>query len=192
MKLEYFLGDASASISFVDRVQRRGRCCGFHNSSDWLESVWWERAEERLALPASCCLPDRIEVCGLNTNFFSRGCRAQVYQILGVWRKALKWVSLVKIFLVVCAVLLATVLHKEVSVHKQKLSATPVRFYLNGRRASESDATNDLTETQQRYSKLEAGETTPPTSDWTELRRKPEGSVCRLISYSDWTSTLSL
>ncbi|CAJ1056584.1 CD151 antigen [Xyrichtys novacula] len=49
----------------VDRLQEEFKCCGSHNSSDWMDSVWIQ-ANKRL-VPDSCCKTPS-ELCGLRDH----------------------------------------------------------------------------------------------------------------------------
>ncbi|XP_069564388.1 CD151 antigen isoform X1 [Brachyistius frenatus] len=47
----------------VDKLQQEFKCCGSHNSSDWMESVWIQAAENKRLVPDSCCKTPS-ELCG--------------------------------------------------------------------------------------------------------------------------------
>ncbi|MCJ8733651.1 hypothetical protein PDJAM_G00226090 [Pangasius djambal] len=48
----------------VDKLQQEFKCCGSHNSSDWMESVWVRTGESsKRVVPDSCCKTP-MELCG--------------------------------------------------------------------------------------------------------------------------------
>ncbi|XP_069018257.1 CD151 antigen isoform X2 [Embiotoca jacksoni] len=60
----------------VDKLQQEFKCCGSHNSSDWMESVWIQAAENKRLVPDSCCKTPS-ELCGHRdhpSNIYKGGC----------------------------------------------------------------------------------------------------------------------
>lgn len=47
----------------VDKLQQEFKCCGSHNSSDWMESAWIHNDSSNRKVPDSCCKTPS-EFCG--------------------------------------------------------------------------------------------------------------------------------
>ncbi|XP_034542387.1 CD151 antigen [Notolabrus celidotus] len=63
MQQKYQLPGEESVTQAVDKLQQEFKCCGSHNSSDWMGSVWIQAADNERLVPDSCCKTPS-DLCG--------------------------------------------------------------------------------------------------------------------------------
>ncbi|XP_037538878.1 CD151 antigen [Nematolebias whitei] len=63
MQQKYHQPGEESITQAVDKLHQEFKCCGSHNYSDWKDSVWIQKPENKRLVPDSCCKTPS-ELCG--------------------------------------------------------------------------------------------------------------------------------
>ncbi|KAI4872990.1 hypothetical protein NFI96_023658 [Prochilodus magdalenae] len=81
---EYNGTNSDAPSRAIDYVQRQLHCCGIHNYSDWINTLWFSESRN-YSVPVSCCKPNISNCTGTLTrpgDLYPEGCEALVVKKL--------------------------------------------------------------------------------------------------------------
>uniref|UniRef100_A0A3B5A3C2 Tetraspanin n=1 Tax=Stegastes partitus TaxID=144197 RepID=A0A3B5A3C2_9TELE len=67
MQQKYKQAGEESVTDAVDKLHQQFKCCGSHNSSDWMDNAWIQSPENDRVVPDSCC-KSPSELCGIRDH----------------------------------------------------------------------------------------------------------------------------